>query len=179
MADNGALLHVSGPEILRGGDGDGRLSLSDTEAAPATADTRARVPSASKSRQRRHVPPLIKTTAASIASNKKSTNGVHAGRTRHEQDSTVARENASKKKGASVAYFKQEESGVRMDHRYIDVHSVTHNDEWFKEMKKLRTGYVGSHEYYVEPDFRWVHLPSNNPEWIKARTPRAEALNAR
>ena len=179
MADNGALLYVSVPEILRGGDGDGRLSFSDTEAAPAPADTRARVPSASKSRQPRPVPPLIKTTAASIASSKKSANGVHAGRARHEQDSTVARENASKKKGASVAYFKQEEPGVRMDHRYIDVHSVTHNDNWFREMKKLGTRKFDSLEYYVEPDFRWIHLPSNNPEWIKARTPRAKALNAR
>lgn len=179
MPDESALLQVSGPEAARGGDGDESLSVSESEAAPVHADTGARVQLASRTGHRRTDTPLIKKTAASTASSKRSAQRVRNGQFGQGKDHRAARDNASKDKAAFVAYFKrlrptgiQAETGVKMEPLLTDVYSVTSNDEWFEDMKRRGKQKLGSHELdSSDPNFRWIHLPSNNPEWIKVRTP--------
>lgn len=172
MANNEALLRACSPEISHGGDGNRRLSFSDSEADPAAGDTKTREPPASTPQQRGPVAPDIKTTAASVVGSVTSATGVDVNRFVNGQHITVAREAASKQKEASIAYFakqEQEPAVVKMDHRHIDMHSVPKNAKWFEEMKEFGERRLDGLDYYVAPHFRWIHLPSNTPDWIKVR----------
>lgn len=77
------------------------------------------------------------------------------------------RPNSSGEAQGSIAYFRlTSNSGVRMDRCQPSVLDIIASQAGFDTMDQKWTK---PHEGVIAPNFRWVHLPANDPEWVKVR----------
>jgi hypothetical protein len=78
---------------------------------------------------------------------------------------------ASKRQDGFIAYFSRPTGGrVRMEQSTPSVADLTFSDAGLKAMNEQWKG-PEVFGQWVKPAMRWVHLPANNPDWIKVWIP--------
>ena len=62
-----------------------------------------------------------------------------------------------------IMYFGRSEIGMEQSHAEVPVSSLIMNDDGYREMDQKWANLADS----AEANFRWIHLPANNMEWVR------------
>jgi hypothetical protein len=79
---------------------------------------------------------------------------------------TKAQVAASERQDGFIAYFSRPTGGsIRMEQYRPSLADITISDGGIEAMNEQWS----PKEQWVEPAIRWIHLPGNNPDWVRVR----------
>lgn len=73
----------------------------------------------------------------------------------------------------NIAYFRKTGNGVDWLPKELPVKGVTHTNESLTKMGELWQAHLkkGDSAFdFMEPTFRWIHLPANNKDWAEVQS---------
>lgn len=72
----------------------------------------------------------------------------------------------------NIAYFRTSDSGVDWVSKELPVKGVTHTNESLNKMQQLWQDHLKEKSAFdfMDPSFRWIHLPANNKDWAEVQS---------